>query len=182
VVVLNTQVSTQFDGLRHFPYSTNGNTTTYQWYNDLIENYDQVIGPSPTSVLGIQQAAQKGMAGRGVLLDWAGWAETQNITYSAFAVSLQSPFLTYALTRKTGTRHHSRRTRLSRRLARSQSKLVTPRRHPPDPHRLDKGLPSPLRLRTRNHPLVESRIHRHARQRRVLGVALGEETGVCRSG
>lgn len=37
VVVLNTQVSTQYDGLRHFPYSTNGNTTTYQWYNDLID-------------------------------------------------------------------------------------------------------------------------------------------------
>jgi hypothetical protein len=88
VVVLNTQVSTQYDGLRHFPYSTNGNTTTYQWYNDLIDNYEQVIGPSPTSVLGIQQAAQKGIAGRGVLLDWAGWAETQNISYSAFAVSL----------------------------------------------------------------------------------------------
>lgn len=88
VVVLNTQVSTQYDGLRHFPYSTNGNTTSYQWYNDLIENYEQVIGPSPTSILGIQQAAQKGIAGRGVLLDWAGWVETQNITYSAFTVGL----------------------------------------------------------------------------------------------
>ncbi|PMD19742.1 hypothetical protein NA56DRAFT_628604 [Hyaloscypha hepaticicola] len=84
VVVLNTQVSTQYDGLRHFPYSTDSNTTTYQWYNDLIENYDDVIGPAPTTVLGIQQAAQKGIAGRAVLLDFAGWAETQNISYSAF--------------------------------------------------------------------------------------------------
>lgn len=85
VVVLNTQVSTQYDGLRHFPYSTDSNTSTYQWYNNLIENFDQVVGPSPTEVLGIQQAAQKGIAGRGVLLDFAGWAEVKNISYSAFA-------------------------------------------------------------------------------------------------
>ncbi|KUJ22642.1 uncharacterized protein LY89DRAFT_777704 [Mollisia scopiformis] len=84
VVVLNTQVSTQYDGLRHFPYSTDGNTTTYQWYNDLIENFDQVVGPAPTEVLGIQQAAQKGIAGRGVLLDFVGWALTQNMTFDAF--------------------------------------------------------------------------------------------------
>ena len=33
------------------------------------------------------------IAGRGMLLDWAGWAETQNTSYSAFAASLQCPFL-----------------------------------------------------------------------------------------
>jgi hypothetical protein len=51
-----------------------------------VQNFDQVIGPSPTEVLGIQQAAQKGIAGRGVLLDFAGWAEVKNISYSAFSV------------------------------------------------------------------------------------------------
>ena len=51
------------------------------------------IGPAPTTVLGIQQAAQKGIAARAVLLDFAGWAETQNISYSAFTVSLPSPLL-----------------------------------------------------------------------------------------
>jgi hypothetical protein len=51
-----------------------------------VQNFDQVVGPSPTEVLGIQQAAQKGIAGRGVLLDFAGWAEVKNISYSAFAV------------------------------------------------------------------------------------------------
>lgn len=84
VIVMNTQISTQYDGLRHFPYSTNGNVSTYQWYNDLISDYDEVIGPSPSTVLGIQQAAQKGIAGRGVLLDYAGWAEAHNITVNAF--------------------------------------------------------------------------------------------------
>ena len=49
------------------------------------KNFDQVIGPSPTEVLGIQQAAQKGIAGRGILLDFAGWASSVNITYSAFS-------------------------------------------------------------------------------------------------
>lgn len=84
VIMLNTQISTQFDGLRHFPYSTNASVDTYQWYNNLIPSYDDVIGPAPTTVLGIQEAAQFGIAGRGVLLDWAGWAATQNITFDAF--------------------------------------------------------------------------------------------------
>lgn len=85
VVVMNTQINTQYDGLRHFPYSTNSSIDTYRWYNDLIADYDDVIGPNPTTVLGIQQAAQKGIAGRAVLLDWAGYADTHNITYDAFA-------------------------------------------------------------------------------------------------
>lgn len=84
VVVLNTQISTQFDGLRHFPYSTNNSVETYQWYNDLIASYEDVTGPTPTEVLGIHQAAQKGIVGRGVLLDFAGYAEANAIDYDAF--------------------------------------------------------------------------------------------------
>ncbi|KAI1852754.1 hypothetical protein JX266_002295 [Neoarthrinium moseri] len=85
VVVMNTQVSTQFDGLRHFPYSTNNSVDTYQWYNDLIPSYNDVIGPSPSETLGIQVAAQKGIAVRGVLFDWAGWMDSQNKTFDAFS-------------------------------------------------------------------------------------------------
>ncbi|KAK6074466.1 hypothetical protein SCUP234_08250 [Seiridium cupressi] len=85
VVVMNTQVSTQFDGLRHFPYSINNSVETYQWYNDLIPSYNDVIGPSPSKVLGIQVAAQKGIAVRGVLFDWAGWMDSQNKTFDAFS-------------------------------------------------------------------------------------------------
>jgi hypothetical protein len=86
VVVMNTQINTQFDGLRHFPYpDANASTASYRWYNDLIQDYEDVIGPNPSTRLGIQQAAQKGIAGRGVLLDWAEYAEASNISYDAFA-------------------------------------------------------------------------------------------------
>jgi hypothetical protein len=66
-----------------FPGGSEGNSQLI-----FPQNFDDVIGPAPTTVLGIQQAAQKGIAGRAVLLDFAGWAETQNISYSAFTVSL----------------------------------------------------------------------------------------------
>lgn len=85
VVVMNTQISTQFDGLRHYPYSTNNSVETYRWYNDLIADYDDVIGPAPTRALGVHVAAQKGIAVRGVLLDWAGWKDARNETFDAFA-------------------------------------------------------------------------------------------------
>ncbi|OIW22553.1 hypothetical protein CONLIGDRAFT_587037 [Coniochaeta ligniaria NRRL 30616] len=84
VVVMNTQVSTQYDGLRHFPYSTNSSIETYQWYNDLISSFDDVIGPAPTTTLGIQLAAGKGIAVRGVLLDFAGWMDAKNESFDAF--------------------------------------------------------------------------------------------------
>ena len=85
VVVMNTQISTQFDGLRHFPYSTNNSVDTYQWYNNLIPSYDNVIGPVPTTVLGLQVSAEKGIAVRGVLLDFAGWMESKKEFFDAFS-------------------------------------------------------------------------------------------------
>ncbi|KAJ7193466.1 hypothetical protein GGX14DRAFT_588764 [Mycena pura] len=84
ILTLNTQISTQFDGLRHFPYSTNFEQSTYQFYNDLI-TFDDIVAPGGTSTLGIQNAAQKGIAGRGVLLDWGGWKDAMNETYDAFS-------------------------------------------------------------------------------------------------
>ncbi|KAF5374255.1 hypothetical protein D9758_004705 [Tetrapyrgos nigripes] len=84
MISLNTQVSTQFDGLRHYPYSTAGNISTYQFYNDLI-TFDDIVSPARIKTLGIQNAAQKGIAGRGVLLDWAGWKESKNETFDAFS-------------------------------------------------------------------------------------------------
>ena len=82
VVVMNTQIGTQYDGLRHLSYSTNGNVSTYQYYNDLISDYEDVIGSAPTEMLGLSQAAEKAIAARGVLLDFAGWAAAQNITFN----------------------------------------------------------------------------------------------------
>jgi len=85
VVVMNTQISTQFDGLRHFPYSTNNSVDSYQWYNDLIANYEDVIGPKPTTKLGLQVSAEKGIAVRGVLFDFAGWMDSRNESFNAFS-------------------------------------------------------------------------------------------------
>ena len=85
VVVFNTQIGTQFDGLRHFPYSTDNNISTYQWYNDLIGNLDDVIGPKPSTPLGLQVSAEKGIAVRGVLLDFAGWKDSREEKYDAFS-------------------------------------------------------------------------------------------------
>ncbi|KAJ7441131.1 hypothetical protein FB451DRAFT_1106260 [Mycena latifolia] len=84
IISLNTQISTQFDGLRHFPYSTDMNQSTYQFYNDLI-TFDEMMAAGGPSTLGIQNAAQKGIAGRGVLLDWGGWMESKNASFDAFS-------------------------------------------------------------------------------------------------
>ncbi|KAF5343551.1 hypothetical protein D9758_012938 [Tetrapyrgos nigripes] len=89
IVTINTQISTQYDGLRHFPYSTNGNISTYrkvfsQFYNDLL-TFDEIFSGEGVKTLGIQNAANKGIAGRAVLLDWAGWMESKNATFDVFS-------------------------------------------------------------------------------------------------
>ncbi|KAJ6603606.1 hypothetical protein DFH09DRAFT_1270369 [Mycena vulgaris] len=81
VLRLNTQISTQFDGLRHFPYSTNSEQSTF--YNDLV-TFDEIVAAGGSSTLGIQNAARKGITGRGVLLDWGAWMDSKNATYDAF--------------------------------------------------------------------------------------------------
>ncbi|ESK83624.1 hypothetical protein Moror_12034 [Moniliophthora roreri MCA 2997] len=86
VITLNTQVSTQFDGLRHFPYSTDNNISTYQFYNDLI-TFDDIFG-GQSKTLGIQNTAQKGIAGRAILLDWAGWKDSRGEVYDVFSNDL----------------------------------------------------------------------------------------------
>ncbi|KAL5412105.1 hypothetical protein PMIN04_009988 [Paraphaeosphaeria minitans] len=85
VITFNTQMSTQIDGLRHFAYSIDGNTSTYRYYNDLIPDCEHVFGHDYTSVLGIQQAADKGIVARGVLLDYKAWMDSQNKTYDALS-------------------------------------------------------------------------------------------------
>ncbi|KAJ7268007.1 hypothetical protein C8J57DRAFT_1326368 [Mycena rebaudengoi] len=86
ILTLNTQISTQYDGLRHFPYSTDFKQETYQFYNDLLK-FEDLFEPGGSSTLGIQNAAQKGIAGRGILLDWAGWMDSRNATYDAFSAT-----------------------------------------------------------------------------------------------
>ncbi|KAJ7614242.1 hypothetical protein DFH06DRAFT_1307585 [Mycena polygramma] len=83
VLTLNTQVSTQYDGLRHFPYSNpTFDQSSYQFYNQLI-TFDDIMVPGGSSTLGIQ--IQKGVVGRGILYDWGGWMESKNETFDAFS-------------------------------------------------------------------------------------------------
>jgi len=85
-LVMNTQISTQYDGLRHFPYSDGGEQSSYRFYNDLL-TFDELMSAAGVdgATLGLQNDASYGIAGRGVLFDWASWAESTGLEYSAFS-------------------------------------------------------------------------------------------------
>jgi hypothetical protein len=69
----NTQSSSQWDGLRHFGHRQ------YGFYNGVTE--EQIADPAnPRN--GIHQWARRGIAGRGVLLDFQHFAAAHGITYS----------------------------------------------------------------------------------------------------
>ncbi len=67
----NTQSSSQWDGLTHY-----GNTPHQAFYNGVIA---ADITGQPGTRNGIQVWARRGIAGRGVLLDYARWAEANGI-------------------------------------------------------------------------------------------------------
>jgi kynurenine formamidase len=71
---INTQGSSHWDGLRHYPYQK-----TLQYYNNITQ-----ADISGTKKIGIQNLAQKTITGRGVLLDWAAWAEEQGRQWDPF--------------------------------------------------------------------------------------------------
>jgi hypothetical protein len=69
----NTQSSSQWDGLRHFGHREHG------FYNGVTE--EQIADPSiPRN--GLHHWARRGIAGRGVLVDFQRFADAQGITYS----------------------------------------------------------------------------------------------------
>ena len=69
----NTQSSSQWDGLRHYGHRQFG------FYNGLTE--EQIADPT-VSRNGIHNWARRGIAGRGVLIDFQRFAAAQGITYS----------------------------------------------------------------------------------------------------
>ncbi|KAK9312654.1 hypothetical protein V1522DRAFT_415059 [Lipomyces starkeyi] len=77
-VVVNTQSSSQWDGLRHFPYQAS--KTFYGGFTQ-----DDISGPAPTTRGGVHNLARKAIAGRGVLLDFRSWANNHGIHYDAFS-------------------------------------------------------------------------------------------------
>ncbi|KPI37684.1 uncharacterized protein AB675_125 [Cyphellophora attinorum] len=74
---INTQSSTHWDGLRHFPYSE-----TKQFYNGVTQ--DDISGASASAKIGIQNIASSPVVTRGVLLDWYAYAERHSINVLAF--------------------------------------------------------------------------------------------------
>ncbi|HZS03307.1 MAG TPA: cyclase family protein [Blastocatellia bacterium] len=75
----NTQASTQWDGLTHFGH------TDYGFYNGVTEA--QITGLAGTRN-GIEHWARRGIAGRGLLIDYARFAQQHGI---AFAPGQRSP-------------------------------------------------------------------------------------------
>ncbi|KAK2810438.1 hypothetical protein FQN50_002927 [Emmonsiellopsis sp. PD_5] len=73
----NTQSSSQWDGLRHFGYQKEK-----KFYNSVT--MEDIHGSEDSTVNGIQAWAEKGIVGRGVLLDFHKWRLANNIPAEIF--------------------------------------------------------------------------------------------------
>jgi len=80
VWTFNTQSSSQWDGLRHFAYQK-----AEKFYNGVT--LEDIHGPNKTNVNGIGAWSEKGIVGRGVLVDYHSWRLKNNIEYDAFSTS-----------------------------------------------------------------------------------------------
>ncbi|KAL8404689.1 hypothetical protein RB594_009524 [Gaeumannomyces avenae] len=76
---MNTQGSSHWDGLRHYPYQD-----TLQFYNGVTQA--SITGDQATTKIGVQNIAIKTITGRGVLLDWWSYAQRNNISVEHFAI------------------------------------------------------------------------------------------------
>jgi hypothetical protein len=70
----NTQSSSQWDGLRHYGHPK------YGFYNGVSE--EQILGEG-LGPIGIERWARRGIAGRGVLIDFARFASAHGLAYTA---------------------------------------------------------------------------------------------------
>ncbi|RAO64246.1 uncharacterized protein BHQ10_000258 [Talaromyces amestolkiae] len=78
VITFNTQGSSQWDSLRHFAYQQDK-----RFYNGTTQ--DQIHATSRTSINGLQAWASRGLAGRGVLIDYASYAQRRGIDVNHFS-------------------------------------------------------------------------------------------------
>ncbi|KAF2101988.1 hypothetical protein NA57DRAFT_73428 [Rhizodiscina lignyota] len=84
VISINTQSSSQWDGLRHFAYQKEG-----KFYNNVSQ--DDIHGDPNSTVNGAESWAKQGVAGRGILIDYHAWAQKNNVEYdrvSQYAIPL----------------------------------------------------------------------------------------------
>ncbi|KAI0385120.1 hypothetical protein F5Y04DRAFT_205476 [Hypomontagnella monticulosa] len=85
IYTFNPQQSSQWDGLRHWGMPSNPDPKPEQqriWYGGTTK--DEILDRSNDRI-GIQHWAREGITGRGVLIDYASWADTKGIEYSAFS-------------------------------------------------------------------------------------------------
>ncbi|OBT67990.1 hypothetical protein VE03_01508 [Pseudogymnoascus sp. 23342-1-I1] len=75
---INTQSSSHWDGLRHFPY-----LKSKTFYNGMTQ--DEISGEESTTRLGVHNYSRNPITGRGVLLDYRSWATANGIEYDAFS-------------------------------------------------------------------------------------------------
>ncbi|KAL7651987.1 hypothetical protein ACMYSQ_009309 [Aspergillus niger] len=81
VYTMNPQQSSQWDGLRHFSQTVEGQTERVFYGGATVEE----INDRTNDRIGLQHWAKEGIAGRGVLIDYATWAEKRGIRYSTFS-------------------------------------------------------------------------------------------------
>lgn len=77
VWTFNSQCSSQWDGLRHFGYQKE-----QLFYNGVT--VEQISGDGASKVNGIGAWSEKGIVGRGVLLDYHGWRVKKGLPFDAF--------------------------------------------------------------------------------------------------
>ena len=76
IIEMNTQCSTQWDGFRHYGYQQEG-----LYYNGVTNN--EISGAESGVRLGLGLWCKQGIAGRGVLLDYLKFAETNKIEHES---------------------------------------------------------------------------------------------------
>ncbi|KAF1814565.1 hypothetical protein P152DRAFT_279092 [Eremomyces bilateralis CBS 781.70] len=74
---MNTQSGTQWDGFRHFAH-----IPTATFYNNTKD--EDILGPKANHKCSIHHWAEHGIAGRGVLIDYRGYAHKMGIKYDPF--------------------------------------------------------------------------------------------------
>ncbi|KAH7240763.1 uncharacterized protein BKA55DRAFT_648869 [Fusarium redolens] len=83
IYVMNPQQSSQWDGLRHFSMPREEGSKERVFYGGTTK--EEILDRSNDRI-GIHHWAQEGITGRGVLIDYASWAERNGITYSTFSL------------------------------------------------------------------------------------------------
>ncbi|KAJ5820370.1 hypothetical protein N7474_005961 [Penicillium riverlandense] len=76
-VDFNTQSSSHWDGLRHYPYSE-----AKLFYNGVTQ--DDISGERRTPKIGIHNMAMKPIVTRGVLIDWYSYAQREKLPHKPF--------------------------------------------------------------------------------------------------